>query len=120
MRALEQILVKSINQQWDAKAVEFYGRMQVEDTSGQLAIAEKWLQEYGNSDVLLLTLGRICIRLKLWGKAQSYLEASIGAKPTAQNCLELADLLTREELGQAEKAGQYYQQGLHLCLKENC
>ncbi len=120
MRALEQILVKSINQQWDAKAVEFYGRMQVEDTGGQLAIAEKWLQEYGNSDVLLLTLGRICIRLKLWGKAQSYLEASVGARPTAQNCLELADLLTREELGQAEKAGQYYQQGLHLCLKENC
>ena len=114
MASLEQLLIKAINHQWDARAVDYYGRMVVNDTSEQLAVAEKWLQDYGNNDVLLLALGRICIRLRLWGKAQSYLEASVGVKPGAENCLELADLLTREELGQA---GQYYQQGLNLCLK---
>ena len=117
MASLEQLLIKAINHQWDARAVDYYGRMVVNDTSEQLAVAEKWLQDYGNNDVLLLALGRICIRLRLWGKAQSYLEASVGVKPGAENCLELADLLTREELGQADQAGQYYQQGLNLCLK---
>ena len=98
MASLEQLLIKAINHQWDAHAVDYYGRMV-------------------DNDVLLLALGRICIRLRLWGKAQSYLEASVGVKPGAENCLELADLLTREELGQADQAGQYYQQGLNLCLK---
>lgn len=115
-RQVEQLLVKSINQQWDPRLVDFYGRLKVDDTSAQLAVAEKWLQEYGNSDLLLLALGRICIRLKLWGKAQNYLEASIGIKPQAQACLELAELLEREELDQRDKACQYYQQGLKLSL----
>ena len=114
---IEQIVVKSINQNWDTRLVDYYGSLNVADTTAQLHQAEKWLQDYGSSDVLLLTLGRICIRLKLWGKAQSYLEASIGIRPSAESCLELADLLSRDELKSSEKACQYFRQGLHLCLK---
>ncbi len=112
-----QIIVKSINQQWNEQLVDYYGQMAVNDTTSQLATAEKWLQEYSSSSVLLLALGRICIRLKLWGKAQNYLDASIGIEPGPKNCLELAKLLSREEMKEKEKACQYFQQGLELCLK---
>lgn len=118
-KQVQQIVVKAINQQWDNQLVNFYGQLEVEDTTLQLATAEKWLKEYGSNDMLLLALGRICVRLKLWGKAQSYLEASIGSRARAESCLELANLLKREELNEPEKACAYYQQGLELSLQSN-
>ncbi len=117
-KQIETLLVKAINQQWDARLIERFGKLEPEDANAQLATAEKWLKDCGTSDVLLLALGRICIRLKLWGKAQSYLEASVGQKPTVENCLELAELLSREELNNPTQASQYYRQGLELCLQE--
>lgn len=116
-KQVQQIVVKAINQQWNNQLVNFYGQLKVEDTTLQLATAEKWLKEYGSNDILLLALGRICVRLKLWGKAQSYLEASIGSRPRAESCLELANLLKRQELNEPEKACAYYQQGLELSLQ---
>jgi len=118
-KKIAQIVVKSINQQWNPRLVDYYGRLKIEDTSQQLNTAEKWLQDYGSSDVLLLALGRICIRLKLWGKAQNYLEASIGIRPSAESCLELAELLNREELNEHKKACEYFQQGLELAIISN-
>lgn len=115
---IRQIVVKSINQQWDAQLVDYFGKLEVEDSSPQLVTAEKWLKDYGSSDVLLLALGRICIRLKLWGKAQNYLEASMGIRPSAESCLELANLLSSDELNDQDKACSYYQQGLDLCQKK--
>ncbi|MCP4075990.1 MAG: heme biosynthesis protein HemY [Gammaproteobacteria bacterium] len=115
-KLIEQIVVKSINQQWNTELLEYYGRLAVEDTTKQLATAEKWLQDYGSSDALLLALGRICIRLKLWGKAQNYLEASIGIRPGKESCYELANLLGREELNDQQAACKYYREGLELSL----
>jgi len=42
----------------------------------------------------LLTLGRLCAPLELWGKAQSYLDASIAIEPTYTAHLVLAQLRT--------------------------
>ena len=115
-KLIEQIVVKSINQQWNIDLLDYYGRLPVEDTTVQLATTEKWLQDYGSSDVLLLALGRICIRLKLWGKAQNYLEASIGIRPSVQSCFELANLLDSDELNEQQAACKYYRDGLELSL----
>ena len=59
---------------------------------------------------------RISVRAQLWGKAQNYFEASIGARATAAACMELASLF-EQQLGQPEKAVEYYQRGLKLCLE---
>lgn len=117
-KRIEGLILKALKEQWDSRLVDYYGRLQVEDGNAQLATAEKWLQDYGSSDVLLLALGRICIRLKLWGKAQSYLDASVGQRATVENCLELAELLSRQEIGEADKAQRYFRQGLELCLQD--
>ena len=113
----EQALLKSLDNQWDDCLIEVYGRFQARDANAQLARAEKWLDDYGHDEQLLLALGRIATRAKLWGKAQGYFEASIGARPTPAACLELAKLL-EQQLKKPDEAVKYYRQGLNRCLDE--
>ena len=114
--SVEQTLLKSLDRQWDDDLIEVYGRFQARDATTQLMRMEKWLDDYGHNEQLLLALGRTSVRARLWGKAQGYFEASIGARATAAACLELAELL-EQQLQQPETAVEYYQQGLKLCIK---
>jgi HemY protein len=111
----EQLVLKSLDKQWDDDLIEVYGRFQAKDANAQLARVEKWLDDFGHNENLLLALGRIAMRARLWGKAQGYLEASIGAKVTPAACLTLAELF-EQQLQQPAKAAEYYQQGLKLSL----
>ena len=112
----EQLLLKSLEHQWDDALIEVYGRFEARDANVQLARAEKWLDDFGHNENLLLALGRISMRARLWGKAQGYFEASIGAKATPAACLALAELF-EQQLQQPDKAAEFYQQGLKLSLK---
>ena len=55
---------------------------------------------------LLDALGRMCLQQRLWGKAQSYLEASLAVEPTQQTHLELARLA--DQLERPEEANKHY------------
>jgi len=112
----EQLFLKSLDSQWDDDLIASYGRFQAKDANVQLARAEKWLDDYGHNENLLLALGRIAMRARLWGKAQGYLEASIGARAMPAACLALAELL-EQQLQQPDKAARYFQQGLKLSLE---
>ena len=114
--AAEQSLLKALDHQWDDELIEVYGRFQARDATTQLTRVEKWLDDYGHNEQLLLALGRISTRARLWGKAQGYFEASIGARATPAACLELAELFA-QQLQQPENAVKYYQQGLKLSLE---
>ena len=111
----EQLVLKSLDKQWNDGLIEVYGRFQAKDANAQLARVEKWLDDFGHNENLLLALGRIAMRARLWGKAQGYLEASIGARATPAACLALAELF-EQQLQQRDKAAEYYQQGLKLSL----
>jgi HemY protein len=112
----EQTLLRVLDNQWDDCLIEVYGRYRSRDANTQLSKAEKWLDDYGHNEQLLLALGRIATRASLWGKAQGYFEASIGARATPAACLELAQLL-ENQLQQPERAVEFYRQGLGLCLE---
>ncbi len=112
----EQLVVRALEARWDDALIEVYGRFEAKDPAAQLARAEKWLDDFGHNEQLLLALGRIAMRAKLWGKAQGYLEASIGARPTPAACLALAELFDRQ-LQQPDQASKYYRQGLKLSLE---
>lgn len=112
---VEQLLLKSLESQWDDSLIEVYGRYPARDPNAQLARAEKWLDDFGHNEHLLLALGRIAMRARLWGKAQGYFEASIGARVTPAACLALAQLL-EQQLQQPQKAAEFYQRGLELSL----
>ena len=68
------LLVTTLNRQYDPALVRLYGELALPDAKKQLHQAEKWLKYKTKQSALLLTLGRLAIRCRLWGKARDYLE----------------------------------------------
>ena len=74
--------------------------------------AEKWLNERPEEPQLLATLGRLCCSAELWGKAQSYLEASLSFEETRTAHLELARLA--ERAGREADAQRHFRRAAEL------
>lgn len=111
-RTAIEVIEQSLAQQWDETLARVYGEIDGADTLRQIERAEKWLPEHPRDAALLLSLGRLCARQLLWGKAQSFFEASLAIAPASETCFALAQLL--EQMGQPEAACQYYRQGMAL------
>ncbi len=111
---LEKVLRESLNTQWNKELIIRYGLLDEVNVNDLLSHAERWQELHKFDAELLLTLGRLSRRAQLWGKAQSYLEASISADSNPHNCLELAELLEKN-LDQADESMHYYQKGLRAC-----
>jgi len=105
-----KLLVESLNTQWDSELVILYGDCHTNDVTTQIDQAERWLKVHTDDAGLLLALGKLCLHQQLWGKAQSYLDASISLNPTqaAYNTLGML----AEKLDKKEEAFHYY----HLAL----
>lgn len=101
-----RIIESALAEQWDGKLVSLYGEAQGGDVLGRISHGEKWLHEHPQDAVLLLTLGRLCRQRELWGKAQSYLEASLSVEASRVAHVELARLL--DHLGRGEEANRHY------------
>jgi HemY protein len=56
----------------------------------------------------------LCAHQELWGKAQSYVEASIAIEPSYTAHLALAQL--QERLGNADGARRHYRESLELAV----
>ncbi|MBI1423990.1 MAG: heme biosynthesis protein HemY [Gammaproteobacteria bacterium] len=112
----EHLLRDALKRRWDVDLVYIYGLVEAADKDRQLATAETWLKGHENNPVLLLTLGRLCKRNKLWGKARSYLNASLGIKPHSDAYKELGQLL--EQLNEHSEAVECYHKGLLLAADE--
>jgi HemY protein len=114
----EQVVRDTLKRHWDKQLVYLYGLIKSGDPDKQLASAEHWLksQDKQNDAVLLLTLGRLCKRNKLWGKARAYLDASIGIQARSDSYKELGELM--EQLEEPDKAASYFRQGLLLAQQE--
>lgn len=102
--------------QWDSTLVAYYSECLGADVKKQLERAEAWLAEHPQDPVLLLVLGRLCAHEKLWGKAQSYLEASLSIESTHSTHLELARLY--ENTGRTEEATAQYRKALEQTLPQ--
>ena len=108
----EGLIRKALNQNWSDELVGLYGQLQTPAKAKLLKRVESWLKDRPEDPVLLLAAGRLCIQNKLWGKARSYFETSLGIQPTPEAWHELGRLLT--EMGEAESASDAYQKGLVL------
>ncbi|MEQ6340708.1 MAG: heme biosynthesis protein HemY [Gammaproteobacteria bacterium] len=108
----ETMLQESIQKNWSNTLVYLYGLATGADPAKQLARAEAWLKDRENNTVLLLTLGRLCLRNRLWGKARRYLESSIGEEAKPETFQILGQLL--ERLGEQGNALDCYRKGLAL------
>lgn len=111
----ERRLRQFLGRRWDETLVRDYGLVRLDDAAKQLDHAETWLRDHGRSPMLLLTLGRLCVRNRLWGKARIYLESSASAAPRAETHYALAQLL--DELGETGAAREQYRVGLALAVE---
>ncbi len=108
----EKLINKRLKQQWEPELVRQFGLLEGEGSARRLLQAESWLASHPEDAQLLLCLGRLCARDKLWGKARDYFESSYRVEHSAQTCAELGRLLTG--LGEPKVAAAYFREGLLL------
>jgi uncharacterized protein HemY len=109
----ELLTRKLLKRQWLRSLVQAYGLIRVSHPERQLAHAEKWLKQHPYDPDLLLTLGRLCKQLQLWGKAKDYLTTSLLYAPSSSEAYqELGGLF--EELGESMQTLQCYKKALDL------
>lgn len=111
----ERRLRQHLERHWDERLARDYGLVEHENPNRQLDHAEAWLKDHGRSPMLLLSLGRLAARNRLWGKARVYLESSIESGATAEAYHELGMLL--DELGEIGAAREHYRAGLALAVR---
>lgn len=115
-----EILEKALSAEWSSKLVQLYGELpgalaapeRTAEARGRIERAERWLTERSRDPELLATLGRLCVHAELWGKARSYLEASLSFEETRSAHLELARLA--ERLGQADESQRHFRRAAEL------
>lgn len=100
--AAESELRELLNTQWDDAALLAYGDVELVEPLRSLQTVEKWLVTRQQDPVLLYVCAQCCIRTELYGKARSYLEASLGIRPRLETYQMLARLL--EATGERDNA----------------
>lgn len=96
----------ALRREWSPLLIETYGMLAGDDLEARLRRAEGWLDAHPNDAALLLTLGRMCVRLKLWGKAKQYLQRSLALAPSVGAWEALGDAFAGQ--GDAEQAQRCY------------
>jgi HemY protein len=99
---------------WDERLVRAYRKASAAPGSpallAQIEHCEAWNKQRPTDAELALTLGTLCLKQKLWGKSQRYLEQSLSdaseAQMVGQAHLQLAQL--HDALEQPEEAAFHY------------
>ena len=115
-REAAEIIARSLEREWDSELVELYGECRLGDATRQLEQAERWLSTHNRDAALLRVLGTLCERQQLWGKAQTYLEASLALDNHWRTHLALGEMLGR--LGRGDEANAHFVAALRLATDE--
>lgn len=110
--AAQKALEAQLALDWDSTLAGVYGRCEEGEIRPRLAKAEEWLKRQPRDPQLLLTLGRLCVQSQLWGKAESYLDASLAIAPGWEAHVELAHLA--ERIGRTDDANRHYRAAAEL------
>jgi HemY protein len=107
---------ESLAADWDDRVIRAYREAAAPSGSAalllQIEACERWLHARPTDAELALTLGSLCLKQKLWGKAQRYLEQALSdasdPRMVRESHLKLAQL--HEALQQPEEAANHYRQ----------
>ena len=108
------ILENALAAEWVPQLISLYGSLpeglepeeRIAEARARIQRAEDWLLERERDAHLLATLGRLCAQAELWGKARSFLEASLSFEESRVARIELARLA--ERLGQSDEAQRHF------------
>src|SRR6267142_1748226 len=114
------IIEKALAAEWTPQLVALYGDLpphlepaeRAAEARARIERGERWLLEHERDAQLLAVLGRLCAHAELWGKARSFLEASLSFEEGRGAHLDLARLA--ERLGQAAEAERHYRRAAEL------
>ena len=115
-----EIIESALAAEWTPQLVSLYGNLPEGvdpeaknlEARSRIERAERWLLERNRDAQLLATLGRLCAQAELWGKARSFLEASLSFEESRAARIELARLA--ERLGQADEAQRHFRKAAEL------
>jgi len=115
-----EILENALAAEWVPQLVALYGEIpeassaeaRIQEARARIERAERWLLERNRDAQLLATLGRLCAQAELWGKARSFLEASLSFEESRAARVELARLA--ERLGEADEAQRHFRRAAEL------
>jgi HemY protein len=110
------LVEKALAADWDDRLVRAYRDSAGAEGSAallaQIERCEQWAGQRPTDAELALTLGTLCLRQKLWGKAQRHLEQALSdaseGRTVREAHLKLAQL--HESLGHPEEAAAHYRQ----------
>jgi HemY protein len=108
----QDIVEQTLEREWDSGLARLYGDCKGESAMAQIERAEGWLRAHGRDAALLMALGKLCMRQGLWGKTQSYLEASVALEPTLEAHMTLANLM--ERMGKPQEAVRHIRRSAEL------
>ena len=115
-REAAEIIVRALERNWDADLAVLYAQCKTGDPTRQLETAERWLAAHDQDATLLYALGRLCERESLWGKAQTYLEASLALDDHWRTRVALGELFAK--LGRGDEANAQLAAALKRSLAE--
>ncbi|MET0255943.1 MAG: heme biosynthesis HemY N-terminal domain-containing protein [Luteibacter sp.] len=115
MAAMDEIET-ALRREWSPSLVATYGGMGAEDIEQRLRKAEAWIDTHPNDAALLTAVGRMCVRVRLWGKAKPFLERALAIEPGADAWEALGDVYVGEE--NPEIAQRCYRNALALARNE--
>jgi len=115
-REAAEIIANSLEHEWDSELVDLYAECRLADGTRQLEQAERWLSSRSQDAALLRVLGLLCQRQQLWGKAQTYLEASLAVDNDWRTQLALGEMLGR--LDRTAEANSHLASALKLATDE--
>ena len=106
------IIRASLKNEWTPALLIPYGEPGPDDASKRLKQCEKWLLVHPDESLLHLTLGRLCAREELWGKARHHMIRSLEIEPTVGGYDSLGQLLERK--GELEIAMACFRNALRM------
>jgi HemY protein len=114
------IIEKALAVEWSPQLATLYGEIPAQldgvsraaEARARIERAESWLLERERDAQLLAALGRLCAEAELWGKARSFLEASLSFEESRAAHMDLAQLT--ELLGQPDEAQRHYRRAAVL------
>lgn len=101
-----RLIEEALQSAWEPELVRLYGECEASDSMIRIEHGERWLASHPRDASLLRVLGNLCLERKLWGKAQSYLEASLAVEATRATHISLGRLF--DAIGRVDEANKQY------------
>lgn len=110
------VVEEALAAHWDERVLRAYRHAAAPAGSAallaQIEHCEAWMRQRPSDAELALTLGALCLKQQLWGKAQRYLELALSDADAPEQLREVHLKLAQmhEELQQPQEAAAHYRQ----------